>query len=176
MPLSGEQVREQHKSFEQVIFGATTSKKRKQHDEDTRWHNWRKKSIFFDLPYWDSLLIRHNLDVMHIEKNICESLLGTLLHLAGKSKDSEKAQLDLKELEIRMDQHPVLNKKGKYDMPPALYTLGDSQKKILCSFLQGVKMPDGFVANIRRCVDVDACKVSGLKVMITTLYYKNSYP
>jgi hypothetical protein len=50
------------------------------HDEDQRWHNWRKKSIFFELPYWSSLLIRHNLDIMHIEKNICECILGTCLN------------------------------------------------------------------------------------------------
>ncbi|XP_060959174.1 uncharacterized protein LOC133030448 [Cannabis sativa] len=30
--------------------------------------NWSKKSILFELPYWSKLLLRHNLDVMHIEK------------------------------------------------------------------------------------------------------------
>jgi hypothetical protein len=45
VPLSGEQVLQQYESFEQVKFGKT-SKKRKQHEEETRWHNWRKKSIF----------------------------------------------------------------------------------------------------------------------------------
>jgi hypothetical protein len=44
-----------------------------------------------------------------------------------------------------------------------LYSLGPHQKKILCNFLQGVKMPDGYAATIRRCVDVNGCKVSGLK-------------
>ena len=29
---------------------------------------WKKRSIFWDLPYWKTNLIRHNLDVMHIEK------------------------------------------------------------------------------------------------------------
>jgi len=29
---------------------------------------WKKKSIFFELPYWKSLYVRHFLDVMHIEK------------------------------------------------------------------------------------------------------------
>ncbi|XP_050225269.1 uncharacterized protein LOC126674798 [Mercurialis annua] len=29
---------------------------------------WKKKSIFFMLPYWQYNLLRHNLDVMHIEK------------------------------------------------------------------------------------------------------------
>ena len=31
-------------------------------------HNWYKKNIFWELPYWKDLLLRHNLDVMHIEK------------------------------------------------------------------------------------------------------------
>ena len=31
---------------------------------------WKKKSIFFELLYWEHNLLRHNLDVMHIEKNI----------------------------------------------------------------------------------------------------------
>ena len=29
---------------------------------------WKKKNIFFRLPYWKDNLLRHNLDVMHIEK------------------------------------------------------------------------------------------------------------
>ncbi|XP_075076754.1 uncharacterized protein LOC142163375 [Nicotiana tabacum] len=29
---------------------------------------WNKRSIFFELPYWKSNLLRHNLDFMHIEK------------------------------------------------------------------------------------------------------------
>ena len=29
---------------------------------------WKKRSIFWDFPYWSTNLIRHNLDVMHIEK------------------------------------------------------------------------------------------------------------
>ena len=39
---------------------------------------WKKKSIFFDLPYWEHNLLRHNLDVMHIEKNMYDNLVGTL--------------------------------------------------------------------------------------------------
>ena len=32
------------------------------------WHNWTKRSIFWDLPYWKHNLLSHNLDVMHTEK------------------------------------------------------------------------------------------------------------
>ncbi|XP_042941123.1 uncharacterized protein LOC122275881 [Carya illinoinensis] len=67
-----------------VQFGKS-SRKRKRAPQEL---NWTKKSIFFDLPYWQELELRHNLDVMHIEKNICDSVLGTLLSIDGKSKDT----------------------------------------------------------------------------------------
>ena len=34
---------------------------------------WKKRSIFWDLPYWDKLSVRHCIDVMHVEKNFLES-------------------------------------------------------------------------------------------------------
>ncbi|XP_024314555.1 uncharacterized protein LOC100825808 [Brachypodium distachyon] len=160
VPLSGDEVLVQYESFEQVTFGKE-SKKRKQRDEVNRWHNWRKKSIFFELPYWKTLLIRHNLDVMHAKKNVCESLLGTLLGLEGKSKDGEKARLDLEHMGIRKDLHLEIDK-GKYKLPPSLYNLEKEDKQILCKFLQQVKMLDGYASNIRRCVDVTSCKITGV--------------
>ncbi|XP_027156993.1 uncharacterized protein LOC113758246 [Coffea eugenioides] len=62
--------------------------------------NWKKLSIFFDLPYWKDNMIRHNLDVMHIEKNICEIIMATLLNLE-KTKDNKKSRLDLRDMGIR---------------------------------------------------------------------------
>ena len=114
------------------------------------------------LPYWSSLLIRHNLDVMHIEKNICETILGTLLELEGKCKDGEKAWLDMQQLGMRPDQHPVINK-DKYTLLAALYKLDNDEKDNLCKFLYGLKMPDGVSSNIIRCVDLNTSKLSGLK-------------
>ena len=64
---------------------------------------WRKKSIFFQLPYWVNNLLRHNLDVMHIEKNVCDNVVFTLLNETGRSKDHLNARRDLQELGIRSD-------------------------------------------------------------------------
>jgi len=36
----------------------------------------RKKSIFFNLPYWSKLQVRHCIDVMHIEKNVMARFIG----------------------------------------------------------------------------------------------------
>jgi hypothetical protein len=46
VPLTRDQVLQQYESFKQVSFGKM-SNKGKQHEEETRWHNWQKKSIFF---------------------------------------------------------------------------------------------------------------------------------
>jgi hypothetical protein len=48
---------------------------------------WKKHSIFWELLYWKDLDIRHSIDVMHVEKNVCESLLGTLLNTNRETRD-----------------------------------------------------------------------------------------
>jgi hypothetical protein len=53
------------------------------------------------LPYWHKLKVSHNLDVIHIEKNICESLIATILNIARKTKDTIKVRHDMKDLGIK---------------------------------------------------------------------------
>ena len=50
-------------------------------------------------------MLRHNLDVMYIEKNVVDNIIGTLLNLDGKTKDSLKARQDLKDMGIRSELH-----------------------------------------------------------------------
>ena len=56
---------------------------------------FKKKSVFWKLPYWEILCVRHCIDVMHIAKNVCESILGTLLKIKGKRKDGDGSLLDM---------------------------------------------------------------------------------
>jgi len=37
---------------------------------------------------------------MHIEKNICDSIIETLLNIPGKTKDKVKSRLDLVEIGV----------------------------------------------------------------------------
>ena len=60
---------------------------------------------FWDLQYWPSLKVRHNLDVMHIEKNIFDNISGTLLELEGRNKDTLSGRLELEKLGIRNHLH-----------------------------------------------------------------------
>ncbi|XP_076937830.1 uncharacterized protein LOC143605699 [Bidens hawaiensis] len=85
-PLSGVEAMSDLSGFNN-LFGKTQKKK----NDSTC--PWKKRSIFFDLPYWQFNKCRHNLDVMHIEKNICDNVIGTLLDIGGKSKDHPKDDL-----------------------------------------------------------------------------------
>ena len=38
----------------------------------------KKKSIFWELPYWEVLHVRHAIDVMHLTKNFCVNLIAFL--------------------------------------------------------------------------------------------------
>ncbi|WMV07748.1 hypothetical protein MTR67_007374 [Solanum verrucosum] len=137
-------------------------KKRIKISHDSRKDNWNKKSIFFELPYWESLLLLHNLDVMHIEKNICDNILGTIMNAKGKTKDTINTRLDLKEMNIRPELHPI-QKGEKYEVPTACYTLSPQEKHNFCLFLKNLKVPDGFSSNISQCVNLKDHKISGLK-------------
>jgi Domain of unknown function (DUF4218) len=100
--------------------------------------------------------------MMHIEKNVCETGMGTLCNIEGKSKDTLNTLLDLRDLGIRKDLHPY--KEGdKYIYSIACYTLSKEEKMLLCKFLKELKMPDGYASNIRRCIQVEECTISGLK-------------
>ncbi|XP_022894137.1 uncharacterized protein LOC111408629 [Olea europaea var. sylvestris] len=93
--------------------------------------NWTKKSIFFELAYWFELKIRHILDVMHIEKNICENVVGTMLGIEGKSKDTVKVWMDLEDLGIR--KHLRLQRHGNRVLKPIrCYSLTLDEKREFC--------------------------------------------
>jgi hypothetical protein len=99
-------------------FGKTSGAKRKYTDVVL---NWKKRSICFELPYWSSLKLHHNLDVMHIEKNICESVLDRLMNIDKKTKDTVKVQRNLQLIGIHKELHLQLNG-ATYRMPFAKYT------------------------------------------------------
>ncbi|XP_075104365.1 uncharacterized protein LOC142178536 [Nicotiana tabacum] len=135
------------------------NKKRKRLPEEL---NWVRRSILFELPYWKSLKLRHNLDIMHIEKNICENILGTILSIEGKTKDTYKARQDLKDMNIRKELW-LQDNGSSYTMPAACYNMSKSEKKEFYKFLKSVKFPDGYASNISCRVSADDDKITGLK-------------
>ncbi|XP_041003134.1 uncharacterized protein LOC121248662 isoform X1 [Juglans microcarpa x Juglans regia] len=110
-----------------VKFGKDSRKRKCKPDE----LNWTKQSIFFNLPYWSMLSLRHNLDVMHIEKNICDNVLGTLMCIEGKTKDTANARRDLMELRLRKELHLQPSANG-YQMMLGSYTLDLAERRRFC--------------------------------------------
>ncbi|XP_073153286.1 uncharacterized protein [Henckelia pumila] len=85
---------------------------------------WKKKSIFFNLPYWKHLHVRHCLDVMHIKKNVFESLINTLMNVKGKTKDNVAARLYMLQIGVRPELRPEFGEKKTYLPPSACSFVG----------------------------------------------------
>ncbi|XP_037425664.1 uncharacterized protein LOC119291055 [Triticum dicoccoides] len=124
---------------------------------------FKKKSIFFDLEYWEHNKLRHNLDVMHIEKNVFENLIGTLLDIDSKTKDGLDARLDLGEIGIRSSLQPHEGDKGKTELPHAPFNMYKEKKEILCTVVKNCRTPDGCASNFSRCVNMKELTLTGLK-------------
>ncbi|CAH9057817.1 unnamed protein product [Cuscuta epithymum] len=120
---------------------------------------WKKRSIFWDLPYWKDLLIRHNLDVMHIEKNFFENIFYTILGVPGKSKDHTQGTIDMEQICHR----PSMERESRGKYPKARFTLSNEQKGVLINWIDSLKFPDGFASRLGRCVQMDKLKVFGMK-------------
>ncbi|CAL8991120.1 unnamed protein product, partial [Prunus brigantina] len=102
---SGDEILEQLNRLDFSPFGKTVTRTR-----PATHLNWTHKSMFFELPYWSKLKLRHNLDVMHVEKNVFDTLVGTILDIEGKTKDTIKARLDLERMGIRRDVDTAFNR------------------------------------------------------------------
>ncbi|XP_030927396.1 uncharacterized protein LOC115953761 isoform X1 [Quercus lobata] len=121
-------------------------KKRK--GREANQSGWKKMSIFFTLPYWEDHKLRHNLDVMHIEKNVMNNILSILLNLKDKAKDNYKAHLDLADMEIRSELHLQRKSDDQYTIPVACFHMTSSEIDGFLQVLKDVTMLDGYASNI----------------------------
>jgi hypothetical protein len=91
--------------------GKNVKKNAKNNDNKTSGL-FKKRSIFRNLPYSKDLMVCHAIDVMHVEKNVCEALIDTLLDIPGKTKDTLKARMHLEEMKLRKDLHHKILENG----------------------------------------------------------------
>lgn len=158
--LAGEALLHRLNEFPQITFGKSTgAKKWPGYGKD---HNWTKKSIFWELEYWTDNLLRYNLDVMHTEKNVFENVFNTVIDMKGKTKDNVKSRLDLK-LYCKRTNLNLFEHQGKLMKPKAQFTLSRPEVKLVREWIKQIRFPDGYASNITRCVNLDDCKLYGLK-------------
>jgi hypothetical protein len=73
-----------------VVFGNGHGSQPIPNDTNVHAPMWKKKSIFWELPYWQVLEVHSSIDVMHLMKNLCVNLLG-FMGVYGKPKDTFEA-------------------------------------------------------------------------------------
>lgn len=137
---------------------------------------FKRKSIFYDLAYWPDFVVRHAIDVMHIEKNVFDSLIGTFLDIPGKTMDTLQAQKDLKCLNLRQDLHLKDMEEGDKYLGPTSYSLSKAEKITMCKCLHGIKVASSYSANIKRLVNKKDLKLTGMKAHDCHVMMKHMIP
>lgn len=99
---------------------------------------------------------------MHVEKNVCDSLIDTLLNIKGKTKDGWKCCQDLVEMAMREQLHPISQGPRTY-LSPACHTMLTNEKRSFCHCLRNFKVPQGYSSNIKSLVSINDLKLVGLK-------------
>lgn len=121
----------------------------------------KAKSAFCDLPYWKDL-VRHNLDVMHIEKNITDTIIGSLLGIVGKNKNSLAVWLNYVKLNIKDNLHPR-REENRIVWNGTILSLTPEEKTLIYEVLKSAQPPDEFSSNVSRYIRVTEKKLVGLK-------------
>jgi hypothetical protein len=149
-----------HEVYEMVKDVLVVLGKRKRTGRNTGEDSmWKKQSIFWELLYWKDLDIQYSIDVMHAKKNVCESLLGTLLNMNGKTRDHGHARANRKKIGIRPELWLDDLVKGT-KLPTSCITLSKHEKKEFCGFLKNVKVLFGYSTNVSRLISFAELKVA----------------
>ncbi|XP_004488903.1 uncharacterized protein [Cicer arietinum] len=99
----------------------------------------------------------HN--IPHVIDNAHTKLFG----YGNKTKDNEKARMDLAIICQRSDQELVPHNNGKMKKPKGNYCLTSSEAKKVRKWIKELKMPDGYASNLARCADVNTGQINGMK-------------
>ena len=106
---------------------------------------------------------------------MCESILGTLLKIKGKTKDGYKARMDMHVIRPDSQLEPENRGEDKWWLKLDLYNFTKKETIEVLEFLQSLKTPSSsYCANIRNLVDMPKKKLIGMKshdchVMITQI-------
>ena len=93
-----------------------------------------------------------------------EALFGTVMDIPDKTKDNVKARVDLATLCDRPRYEMKTPRPGRqWRKTPADFVLTRPQKKEALEWIQKLQFPDGYVANLRRGVNLTTMRINGLK-------------
>jgi hypothetical protein len=96
---------------------------------------------------------------MHQERNVVESIINMCMDITGKIKDNFKAQRDI----AHVYKRPSLELNERGGKPHAPFYLKVKDRKEVMKWLKRLKFPYGYAKGLKRCVNVKAVKILGLK-------------
>jgi hypothetical protein len=122
------------------------------------WHPEKDDNMLTVIKCVQDLPVRHMLDVMHIEKNIAESVLKFLFG----DKDSPDSRRDMEEMGIRRELwlRPRPNRQT-FVKPHAPYVFTDAEKKIFIEEVSAISTPTGYGSALGK--HLKKSKFQGLK-------------
>ncbi|XP_050217509.1 uncharacterized protein LOC126668348 [Mercurialis annua] len=128
-------------------------------------HSWRKSRKFDGKPEHGSKPEELSGDEVLRQLDLLPKSL-----IFGKTPNQKKRARGPEELNwtkrktmgIRKELH-LQQKRNKFFMPLACYTLPKPERRKFCEWLQSIRLPDGYASNLSRCVSVQDCKVMGMK-------------
>ncbi|XP_073051313.1 uncharacterized protein [Primulina eburnea] len=120
----------------------------------------RRRSIFWELPYWSTNLIRHNLDVMHIEKTSLTMSSIRFVIYKGVRRIMPNHELIL--FGWVLDPSCIhLQQTGNFRKQ--ITHFDKDARKVLFRWLKEVRFSDGYVSKMARCVDMNKLRMFGMK-------------
>jgi hypothetical protein len=112
-------------------------------------HNWTHKSCLCELPYAKALMLPHNINLMHQERNVVKSIISMCFYITGFSKDNINARKNLANLCNCPLMEPKINAKGNLKRTRAPYCLKPPERKKILRWLKKLKFLDHYVSNIK---------------------------
>jgi hypothetical protein len=92
-----------------------------------------------------------------------DNIFVTILDMKGKTKDNLQACKDLQEMGLKHTLHPFTAENGKIYMLPTCHTMSNEDKTSFLKVLRDVRVCDGYLSNIFRCVRLKERMIMGLK-------------
>jgi hypothetical protein len=120
--------------------------------EYAKKHNWTHKCGLWELPYAKGLILMHNIDIMHQEHNVGESILSTCMGFGNKTKDNQTTRRDL----VHLYNQPTLELTTSGGKPCAPFCLKPKERKQALIWLQNLKFLDGYATGFRRAVNLES--------------------
>lgn len=119
----------------------------------------KRKSIFYDLPYWKDLLISHLIDPMHVFKNVPDSIFR---HISSKDKDTLSSRRDIALSRTKFDRRHLWPSKENESYAEAPWILKRKELDQLKNVIRSIRTPTGYGSSLNKAFTVEG-HITGFK-------------